>query len=240
MLSIFRKREEPPIGAASQALRDHIAKTTAVREKWLRLAEKEAAAMKTMRDAENAAAAVAALQAAVDAEVADAGYEGRAPVNLYEKEKQLTAATAEHRRLATQGRAANVVRTQYAEQRTVLNDQLAKLNHQTTRLLWETCLEIVDQHAEEFEAAAAALDAVARKAFAAAVAADQIALKHGYGQFCGSGLYWELKIPRPERATYRQPPPLIEGIVEKEKADGRALHKAAEDLIHTLLTGEER
>ena len=244
---LFAKPQEdvPSLGLAHLALQDHLRRSAELLNLRQAAYEKDAAARRDIEQHDAKKAEVERLRSEIDASNADDHYAGTPRRDLSEKQRALEAAERGLPYRAQVARAAAAVRVRYAEDIGTHNAKLAELNARLPRLLHDTIVESIGEFADEFAAAEAALRAVHRKAFTAALAADKISLAQHYGTFCGSALYQELNITRPSHPAFV---PVIEDPAERGRAlaaadaarieDAKQLERDADALVHQLLNGE--
>lgn len=204
-ISILKKSPAPPATApARAALAAHMAAIAALGRQRQELAERDTAARRDVEAAHQLEAEISALGAAIDQAEADARYAGTPPPALTVERAALAAAQAKHGRLASVSRAAAIAHRRYAADMAELTRQQTDLSATVPQLLHAALMESIGDYRQEFEEAERLLLAARRKAFTAALAADQVALVHKFGVFCGSALYGELNITRPSsyESTY--------------------------------------
>jgi hypothetical protein len=120
-----------------------------------------------------------------------------------------------------------------AERQEIVRQQEA-LNKQTSGLLYDALRELTESLAPELLAAEQAYRAVARKTFAAAMAADEIVENARVGQFVQARNYADLALPRPNLPAYypvRLTPEAAQNAVRQDYLDVLA---EAERLIKSL------
>jgi hypothetical protein len=199
------KKPTATVSPWRQALVDNLSAIRATREKLNDIATKDRAAAADVAQADATAQRILTLQDEIDRARADAAYAGDPPPDLAKQEKRLQDAQQLYKRQADAARVATHVRGKYATEMAALHNAIGGHAKETTRLLWN-CLredELACLAAEFLEKEAAFL-AVHQRAFAAALAVDQISLSQSYGQFVGSGDLADLYISRPDLPCFRR------------------------------------
>jgi hypothetical protein len=217
------------LDANQKAISDARSKLTPINEK-IRAAQADIAA------AEESEQRLTALRDAMDRARADALYAGDAPPDLTRQEKQFAEAEQQHKRLLAAARTAAHLCTKGSADVTAIHDEIRAHSKETNYLTWEAAKEELAMIAPELiEAEAQYLD-VARRAFAAARAADKIATANSYNPFCGSGNVGLLRLARPEHPAFVDPALTPEQVQAKQIAYLVSIDEAAETLVARLLT----
>jgi DNA repair exonuclease SbcCD ATPase subunit len=206
------------------------------RAKMAPINEKLRAAQADITTAEESEHRLAALRDEMDRARADALYAGDVPPDLTRQEKQFAVAEQQHKRLLTAARTSAHLRTKYSADIAAIQEEIRAHSKETTQLTWEAAKEELAALADEYREAEAQFLDVARRAFAAARAADKIAMANSYNPFCGSGNVGLLRLVRPEHPAYVDPALTAEQAQAKRIAFFVSIDEAAETLVARLLT----
>jgi hypothetical protein len=222
------------LSANLQAVRETRAKLDVVAAK-----DRTAAADVALADA--TAARIQTVRDEIDRARADAAYSGEAPPDLTKQEKQLQDAQQLYKNQADSTRVAQHVRAKYSAEIAALHDTIRTHSKETTRLLWN-CLreDELAGLAGEFLAAEAAFRNVHQRAFAAALAVDQISLSQSYGQFVGSADVADIHISRPDHPAFTPVPLTPEQAHDARRKYATDVADGAKALLDKLLNGDEQ
>jgi chromosome segregation ATPase len=212
-----------------KALSDAQAKLTPINQK-MRAAQADITA------AEESEQRLIALRDEMDRTRADAMYAGDALPDLTAKEKQLAEAEQQHKRLQAAARTAAHLCTKYTADLTAIYEEIRAHTKETNHLIWgATTEEMVALASELIEKEAQYLD-VLRRVFAAATAADKIAMANAYNPFVGSANIGALHTPRPGHPAFVDPTQTFEQRQAERAAYFRSIDEAADTLVARLLT----
>lgn len=239
VLKKFTPAPAPVPAAATTALTTVMRNISELHRRRLVVVEKDRSAKRDVDAYDTAATEAANLRSEIDQRLADAHYSEVDPPDLRDLESKLNEAIKRLDKLGPIGRAAQIVRRRYATDIASLTREAAELNPQIQPLLHATLIEDrLPALAAEFLEAEDRLREIHYRVFAIALAADQIAMKHHFGRFVGSGLFYELNITRPDLPAFKPDTLGPEAVQAASRARGMALEDDAERLAHNILTSE--
>jgi hypothetical protein len=237
-LSLFKTKEpESTVGPALTALHAHLDVDTGIVKQVATLTARMRSVDDDERRVNDLLARKQALQTAMDTAMADARYSEQPAPDQSADHRKLTDFDNQIRALSSIARAGSIARTKLQADINVLLKKRADLKPQTDRLLWEAAKEEAVAHLSEYQAASERLRAVAHRVFAAFCAADTISRARGFGEFYGSGLYSDLRIPMPNHPAYQPNALGPEAALRAQSEDAALVVRKAEDLINRLLNG---
>jgi hypothetical protein len=236
-LSLFKTKEATDPRPARAALRAHLDIDQGIVKQMAELNARLFRITTRERDLNDLLAKKQALQDSVDDALANARYNEQPEPNLSTERRQLTELDNQVRSLADAARVDGRTKTKLQTDLPVLQQKRAELKSTTDRLLWEAALEEMSTYAEEYRQAEAAFRAVHRRVFAAALAADTIAMSRQYGQFVSSALYHDQLLTKPIHAAFYPDQRTPEEVLTERQEDSRSLGKDADKVIHDLLNG---
>jgi hypothetical protein len=223
---------QPQLPPHRQALRDNLRNIKDARARVTAIHERDVAAAADIALADATQGRIATLTEQIDTLRAEATYNGDPPPDLKHLDLQLRDAQQLYKQQSDRARAAANVRVKYTADMAALNSILSEHARHTQRLLWTALREELGGLAVEFLAAEAAMLAVHRKAFAAALACDVISREQAYGEFTGSGNINDLNISRPAHDAFNRNPTQT---VEQAHAERKAYIKSASDAAAALV-----
>jgi hypothetical protein len=230
------KETEQQLTPHRQALSDNLRAIKETRARYMVVAEKDRAAAADMALADATQGRIATMTEQIDTLRAEASYNGDPPPDLRHLEKQLAEAQTLHKTQSNTARAAANVRVKFTADMAALHNAISTHGRETQRLLWTALREdVLSGLAEEFLAKEAAFMDVHRRVFAAAVAADQIAVEQCYGQFVRSGNVRDTNIGRPEHAAFDANPLMPEAAQAVRNAYLQSVVTEAQILINKLM-----
>lgn len=238
--NLFAKKTEPAIARpAHEELTQHLAAITAIADERKAIAQRASTAQLNIATAERHAASIKQAQEVIDSKLGDARYAGLPEPDLTADRKILADLERTSAGVIEAGRVAAVMHPRLQADNNTRGAKLAALQEMTNRLLWQAALEVAGSYGPELLEAEEQLNAVHRKAFVAALAADNISDVGKFGKYMGSKLYMSLRITKPELPAFW--PTLLsrEQMERQRQEDWVAMQSEASRLIDVLLNGEE-
>jgi hypothetical protein len=220
------------------ALRAKLAAINTAQQKRMTINAAMGSARDDIRRAEELTAERDTAQTSIDEQLAIARHLNEPTPALAAERRNLAAANERLTEAAEIARIAKAVLPKYEADIQAHNVAIKTLTDQLPRHLYAALIERGVATAPRYLEAIEQFRRSCINTFSCFVAADRLSLTHGFGEFHGSGLFHEMRIPVPTHPAFNPNPLTPEQAQAKWIADGKAIEADADTLINHLLTWE--